>query len=349
MKKQAKLLTVCGITMMVTVGYSQNYLAESNAAIDMSNTMNSQPGGQNFGPGVPGGPAPLPGAIPGVAAPAGGFSPAGPGGNTVPGGGPPYAVGGYTDPMMGGMEGNPGGANTAAYAAVPTPIPSEKVLTGRRVYDAVSGGLLEDAIEISVRQSDAEVFPDDGVNDNGIAGDGVRGNVRTSKQEFIGPFSNIMKNYLVHAVENAEEIDPMIYYGYHVATIAPTQTEGLKRYGLPLNEEKPIIEVPDIHPEFASVINLERDRDEILRQWNFKFLADYRVNRSDPQSEYYPVFVPSPPLTPVNYPVPNGYVAPQAAAQAANTQLDAEQQNAAAQAASSASSNRGSGGQGGMR
>src|SRR5690606_30231158 len=94
----------------------------------------------------------------------------------------PTMMGG--DPALMGMQ--PGAVMTPAA----TPIPTENVLTGRRVYDAVSGGLLEDVIEIAVRQSDLEVYPDDGVRDNGIAGDGIRGNVDTVTGQYIGLFSN---------------------------------------------------------------------------------------------------------------------------------------------------------------
>jgi hypothetical protein len=57
-------------------------------------------------------------------------------------------------------------------------------------------------------------------------------------------------------------------------------------------------------------LTLEKDRDEALREWNNKFLADYRVDKNDPQSEYYQLYIPQPPLFPQSYP-PAGYVAPQ--------------------------------------
>lgn len=311
MKMQAKLLAVCGFVAFSGAGYTQGYYGESMAALDMSDTLNNQMGG----PGM-GGPPPVPGQVGGVGNPAAGFAPGQMGGNTAPG-----MDAGVMDPTMMGMQGQAGGYTAAA----PTPIPTEEVLTGRRVYDAVSGGLLEDAIEISVRQSDADVYADDGVNDNGIAGDGIRGNVNTSRDEFIGAFSNIMKKYLIHAVNNAEQIDPLIYYGYYVAKIDPRPVEGLKRYGLPLPGEEDELDTAIVHvePDFPSIIDLEHDRDELVRRWNYEFLAEYRVEPNDPQSEYFPVFVPSPPLTPANYPVPTGYVAPQAGAIATQQAVEA--------------------------
>ncbi len=340
MKMQAKLLAVCGMVAVASTGQAQ-YMAESQAAMNMQGTIQGQMPG---GPGMA--PPPVPGQVPGVGNPAAGFAPGQMGGNTAGGYDPmmgdPAMMG---DPTMmgGGMPGQPTGA-----AAAPTPIPTEDVLTGRRVYDAVSGGLLEDAIEIAVRQSDAELYADDGLNDNGIAGDGIRGNVNTSKEEFIGQFSNTMKNYLIHAVGNAEQIDPMVYYGYYFAKIDPRPVEGLKRYGLPLPGEQDTSLVVNTEADFPSVLDLEHDRDELVRRWNYEFLAEYRVVANDPQSEYYPVFIPSPPLTPANYPVPTGYVAPQAGALATQSAADAAAATAIAVQQAQPAATGGGAGMGGL-
>ncbi len=311
MKMQARHMAMCGLITLTSLGFGQNYLADSEAAIGMSNTLNTGATG----------PPPVPGMVPGVGNPGAGFNPAQPGGNTMPGMDPGMGMG---DPALSGIGGQPNVGGQPAAVAAPAAINTAEVLVGRRVYDAVSGGLLEDAVRISVRAEDLETFPDDGVTDNGIAGDGIHGNVNTFRNDFIGQFSNTMKNYLIHAVSNAEQIDPLVYYGFHVAKIDPAQVEGLKRYGLPLPGDQEIMAVPNVESDFASVIKLEHDRDELVRQWNYEFLANYRVVANDPQSEYYAVFIPSPPLTPANYPVPSGYVAPQAVAQMAATAIEAQ-------------------------
>jgi len=295
MKMQAKILVMCGLTAAAGLGNAQ-YLAESEAAMNMNNSIQGQ---------MPGAPPPMPGQLPGVPAPGAGFTPGAMGGNTMPG----------MDPMMMGDPAMAGYAGQATQAMVtPAPIETVDVLTGRRVYDAVSGGLLEDAVEIAVRPTDVtgeeSRFLDDGLHDNGIAGDDIRGDVQTFTGQYIGQFSNLMKNYLIHAVRNAENIDPMVYYGYYVSKIDPP-LEGMKRYGLPLPGEQDELRVKEPLPDMPNVLDLENDRDELVRQWNHEFLAEYRVTPEDPQSEYFPVFIPSPPLTPTNYPVPNGYVSPQ--------------------------------------
>jgi hypothetical protein len=318
MMKQAKLMATMALAACASVSFGQAYLAESQAAINMNNTIQSQPG---MAP-------PVPGQLPGVQNPGAGFGAPGMGGNTMPGGMP----GGVNGAEV-GMEGLNG--QTPGFTP-PPPINTESVYTGRRVFDAVSGALLEDAVEITVRQEDVAAY-DNGTNDNGLVGDGKKGNVITSRNEFIGQFSNLVKNELIHAVHNAEQIDPMVYFGHHVAKINPTETEGLKRYGRPLSEEADggSVQMVNAEPDFASIINLEEDRDNLVRRWNDKFLAKYRTNPQDPQSEYFAVFVPSPPLTPANYPVPTGYVAPQAVAKAQEKQLDAEAATLAAAAAAS--------------
>jgi len=327
MKMQAKILAVCGLTAVAGLSSAQ-YLAESQAAMNMNNTIQGQ---------MPGAPPPMPGQVPGVAAPGGGFAP-GMGGNTMPGMDPtmmdPAMMG---DPAMAGY-----GGQATQVMATPVPIETVDVLTGRRVYDAVSGGLLEDAVEIAIPATDVTgdkaKFLDDGLHDNGIAGDDIRGDVQTFTGQYIGQFSNLMKNYLVHAVRNAENIDPMVYYGYYVSKIDPP-VEGMKRYGLPLPGARDEMIVKESLPDMPNVLELESDRDELVRRWNHEFLAEYRVTPEDPQSEFFPVFIPSPPFTPTNYPVPNGYVSPQSLGIANEASESAAAAAVAANAATQGASN----------
>lgn len=317
--KQAKYLAGAAILALSSITMGQ-YMAESMAALDMNNQIQGQ---------MPGA---MPGAVPGVGNPGAGFAGAPMGGNTMPGQMPGY------DPAMMGMPGEMGmGMQGQMQPAIqlPDPIATADVLTGRRVFDAVSGALLEDAVRITVRAEDVDAYrtTDDGSADNGLVGDGIVGNVQTSRNEYIGYFSNTVKNKLIHAVHNAEQIDPMVYYGHHIAKINPTPVEGLKRYGLPLPEDNSMDGAGNIRVQrdFANIIDLERNRDALVQDWNNRFLARYRVDPNDPHSPYFAVFVPSPPLTPENYPVPTGYVAPQAVASAQKQQLDAATAAAAAQ------------------
>jgi hypothetical protein len=80
----------------------------------------------------------------------------------------------------------------------------------------------------------------------------------------------------------------MRFYGLHVGVINPEEARG----GMP------------------NLLELGRQRDEALRDWNNKFLADYRVDKNDPKSEFFQLYVPRPPELP-KFPVPPGYQAPQ--------------------------------------
>jgi hypothetical protein len=192
-----------------------------------------------------------------------------------------------------GMYGQPGAYNPygqpyGQQQMTPTPLPTIKVLVGKRVTCAVCGALLEDAVQLDVLQTDQDKYLDDGIHDNGIANDGVRGNVETLKNVYIGPECNGVKNRLVNVVRQAENFTPMEFYRYHVMALDPITA----------------------HPRMPNVLDREEQQDEALRDWNNKFLADYRVDKTNPQSEFYQLYVPDPPQVP-RYPVPPGYVSPQ--------------------------------------
>jgi hypothetical protein len=238
----------------------------------------------NPGGGYP--PAPVAGlpGMPGMMTP--GPAPGYPG-LAVPG----LQPGGYPGAYPGAYPGmNPYGqyGQQQYQQATPTPLPTIKVLVGKRVSCSVCGTLLEDAVQLDVLQSDQDKYLDDGIHDNGIANDGIRGNVETIKDRYIGPECNSVKNRLVNVVRNAEHMSPMEFYRYHIMRLDPITG----------------------HPEMPSVLDKEQQRDEALRDWNNKFLADYRIDKNDPKSEFFQLYIPDPPQVP-RYPVPPGYVAPQ--------------------------------------
>lgn len=253
-------------------------------------------------------PAPIGGA-PMMGLPAPNAAPAGPA--QLPGlSGPPTGVAPAApgvDPFASGIPGAPGapgvpGAPGAPGAPAATPIPTIKVLVGKRVYDAVTGALLEDAMVVPVRVTEQDQYFDDGIHDNGIAGDGIRGNVVTVKDQYIGAETNGIKNRLIRVVRDSEAMTPMEFFRHHVATIDPRES----------------------NPEIPNLLTLERQRDELLQDWNNKFLADYRIEKDNPQSEFYQLYVPKPPRPPQFRP-PAGYVAPQKLEPGAVPQLQAPQ------------------------
>ncbi|MGI8908747.1 MAG: hypothetical protein ACR2IE_19925 [Candidatus Sumerlaeaceae bacterium] len=317
-----KLLGTCGLLIIsVGVSHAQTSIAEMNAVTGGMDTLNSAPVGPAGGnvaldraralqqPGaLPGGynNQIAPGAAPGMSSPAGGLNPAPigalpapgplPGGNLPPFPGAAVGPGAVTAVPAPGFEGDLGitgqpnqfGQPGQPGTATPTPEPTITVLIGKRVYDAVTGALLEDAFQQTVLQSEQDKYADDGVLDNGIAGDGVRGSVTTIRDKYVGAETNSIKNRLINLVRNSENMSPMVFYGFHVMAVDPTTQ----------------------HRAMPNLLEKEAQRDESLRDWNNKFLADYRVDKNDPRSEYYQLYVPAPPLVP-KYPAPPGYVAPQ--------------------------------------
>ncbi|GIX44794.1 MAG: hypothetical protein D6691_08055 [Candidatus Hydrogenedentota bacterium] len=217
------------------------------------------------------------------------------------------------------------GAPAAPGAAVPTPQPMIKVLVGRRVYCAVCGTLLDDAYYIDVLATEKDKYLDDGIHDNGVAGDDIRGNVETVKDSYIGPECDTLKNQLIAAIRTAEnlyrppmsvvpnpaislwepsedrrkrleteaqrtadEASTMMFFGYHVMGVNPRTSP----------------------PELPNILEKAKERDDILRDWNNRFLANFRKDKDDPKSDYYQLYIPEPPAPPT-YSFPPGYRAPQ--------------------------------------
>lgn len=257
----------------VTGGANPGYIDRANNAAGAANA-NFNNTGVLPNPGAGFAPPPAAG-LPGAATPA--LGPA----NAYPGLGGPAMVGQPAVPGQPGYPGQPG-------VATPTPIPTIKVLVGKRVHCSVCGNLLDDAVQLTVPQTDQDAYFDDGIHDNGIANDGIRGNVQTIKNLYIGQECEAVKTRLINVVRRAEDMDPMKFFGYHVMAVDPIGA----------------------HPQMPSVLDKEQQRDEALRDWNNKFLADYRLDKNDPKSEFFQVYVPEAPQVP-RYPVPPGYVSPQ--------------------------------------
>lgn len=173
-------------------------------------------------------------------------------------------------------------------AAAPASAQTIKALVGRRIYCAVCGKLLEDAVTIRVPAADRDKYRDDGVSDNGIAHDGVPGNVLVVRDQYIGPECRATKDRLVNAIRSAEKLRLIDYCGRDTVALDST-ADGTA---------------------MPALLAKESQRDEMLRAWNDKFLANYRDDKNDPRSAYYAVHVPNPPALP-RYPAPASYISPQ--------------------------------------
>ncbi len=351
-------ILVCATVAAATVGGAQS-LNELNAVQAGQATLDagSVTGGVNAGlvqdraraaaaqANNPYGAVPPTGAIPN---PAGGFAP--PGAQPLPGAAPSFAPPGAASPYGAVVPGavgpgavGPGaiapGAGFAAAAgwlgpwavaglpgvSSPTRIPQIEVLAGKRVYCAVCGSLLEDPIKLKRPETEKDKYLDDGIHDNGIANDGIRGNVSVSKDEYIGAECNNVKNRLINVVRRSEELVPASMIGerepspYDIEDYESRQRRLEAKYAGQANEESVMhfyrlhvatINPLESNPAMPKLLEKEQQRDELLRDWNARFLAPYRKDKNDPKSDFYQLYVPEPPAVP-QYPVPPGYVSPQ--------------------------------------
>jgi len=202
--------------------------------------------------------------------------------------GAPPAYGAPYDPMA------PYGATAMmAPPGVTPPVEAEKqilVLTGQRVLDAVTKALLEDVHFEKVPEDRKNVaFYDDGTHGDLVPNDNIWTNILEERRDVLSPESNYIKLIYLRMLEISEETNPIEFFRIPIATDEPLSS-------LPKVSEK------------------EADRDEtFLRTWNKQFLALYRQDGENPESDFLPIFVanapqkPETPAPPADQFNPNAY------------------------------------------
>lgn len=189
--------------------------------------------------------------------------PPGPPGGGMPGTFPPMGIPGV------GVATAPGAAAQPAAPAVPKIL----VLTGEQVKCHVMNTLLED-IHFEYRpESEKGEYYDDGTHGDLLADDNIYTNI-SERNDVLSPEANRLKRVYLRMLSLVEETNPIEFFRIPVAI------------------EEPLSRLPRMSDE-------ERDRDETyLREWHQRFLAMYRQDPEDPMSDFYPIFVPSPPRPP---------------------------------------------------
>jgi len=185
---------------------------------------------------------------------------------------------------MGTMTRTPGRTGRqqpAASMATPVPTPKQiRVLSGSRVQCAVSGALLEDIVYKEVPETEKGGYYDDGSHGDAEAGDGTWTNI-TIRNDVMSPESHAILQRLMTLLNNIEETEPMDFYRLNVASSEPLSS-------------------------MPKQIDEEQDRDIKMTEWNDRFLRMFRVSENDPQSAFYPIYIPPPPSYP-NIPLPGGF------------------------------------------
>jgi hypothetical protein len=180
-----------------------------------------------------------------------------------------------------GMGRTRGGRTPGQPVATPIPTPKQvRVLTGSRVQCAISGEILEDIVYRDVPEWEKDNYYDDGSHGDAEAGDGTYTNI-TVRNDVMSPASHVVLQRLLTLMENIEGMEPMDFYRLNVVSSEPLSS-------------------------LPKQIDEEQDRDMKLNEWNDRFLRMFRVRENDPQSEFYPLYVPPPPAHP-NVPLPPGF------------------------------------------
>lgn len=181
------------------------------------------------------------------------------------------------------------------------------VITGTRVFDAVTGELLDDPQERQVAAALRDSFFDDGTHGDLLAEDGQYTNVDT-RSDVVGPLNQRVKEQLVKALLVAEQMGPIEFYGL---TLLSTQRHRdiprSRAWKLVPDEDGPgymlrevEVDEPLTVPKFREV-RMERDA-KLRDDWADRFLQEYRKNKDSLTSEFYPLYIPLPPVPPSTAP-----------------------------------------------
>lgn len=277
--------------------------AQFGPSVAATEAMNATGGGAGPAPGTvqraaaavaPVPPAPAAPAASGAMMPPVGFNPAAIA--VAPAQAPAApAMSGAMMPPVGTL---PGGA--AAQAGVPAanlpPLPSLTVLTkdamvGQQVIDAFSYRrkpndplILDDIRRIQIKESDKSKYSDDGQTlGDWKAKDDLYSNIQPkSTNDFIGDVSFFNLQRIDQLLQAAQAMDPLDFFGLTALTT--------ERFSL-------VAGLRDrIRQRDNKIMNV--NADGAFTGWAEKFLRDYRVQSDNPNSPFFPLYVPRPPDPP---------------------------------------------------
>lgn len=231
------------------------------------------------------------------------------------GGADPAALNDARARMGGALRGR-GAVGEASRAVERVVIPRVKAIMGTRVFDAVTGDLLDDAQLVNVDQAEIQNLGlvDDGTQGDRIPEDGEFAKVDQSR-EFIGQANQRLKERLIQAIYSAEQLNPLEFYGFNIMTTERTTPA-------PRNRRWRLVDDPDGGPgkTLAEVATekplevpkfreweMERDRKVAGKDgWAIRFLDEYRTDKGKIDSEFYTIYIPQPPVVP-SVPPPPGW------------------------------------------
>ena len=113
------------------------------------------------------------------------------------------------------------GAAAGAAAAIG---PRITVVAGTRVFDAITGELLDDAVERQVPQSQRDQYYDDGTHGDLQADDGKYTRVG-ERRDRISHINQRIKEQLIKSLVYAADLNPLEFYGYTLMSTERYATE----------------------------------------------------------------------------------------------------------------------------
>lgn len=243
-------------------------------------------------------PQPPPGGAPAFGAPPAGAPAPGAAPGAPPPGGAPPAPG---QPAPGEAFGQ---ASTAVAKVVK---PRVRAVLGERVFDAITGEMLDDAQLIMVDPAEIEALGlvDDGTKGDLVAEDGQYAAVNTSRA-YVGQSNQRLKERLIKAIITAEQLTPLEFYGYHILTTERhTPAPRNRRWAMvddPNGRGRLLAEVDTDKPlQIPAYRDIQNRKDEKIAGkdgWAIRYLDEYRPKKGEIRSEFYPVHIPMPPVPP---------------------------------------------------
>lgn len=224
---------------------------------------------------------------------------------------PVYAEPGVIPTQPGGYggAGTVGTALNAAGQAVAGVIPlTVTVIDGTRIFDAITGELLDDAVEKKVSEEERANYFDDGTHGDITPDDGTFTRV-DERRDVIGQSSQRVKERLLQALVSAEALNPLEFYGFNIMSLSVGQEQARTRVwqlvpdpeggpGQVLREQD--VENPVRLPSFREW-QVELD-GTVKNNWSMRFLHEYRKNKDSLTSDFYTMYVPFPPQMPTTSP-----------------------------------------------
>lgn len=263
------------------------FLAEQEAAMGMADTLNSQP-----------------------VAPTGGFDPIGraqavadgtaPGDGDFVGQQPEFQP--MPDMTIPGFD-DFGQFGEMIETVVEQEVPRITVITGTRVFDSISGRLIDDAVRMQVPETERDKYYNDGTHGDMDPTDGIYTLV-DEVDNVIGHANQRIKEQLIHALSAANNMSPLQFYGHTLMSNERHEmTSRDLAWKLVPNPDGPglvlrqvPIEEPLVVPKYREKL-AEKD-SQIKDQWTDRFLMDFRIDRDDLRSEFYRMHIPRPPVPP---------------------------------------------------